>query len=106
MRSWMWSSSLSAWEIIHCSGSIKQLYPKPFRLSSTSKPDVMIDFARVGLLIVVLMFSVQANERAKSLVREKCLRGQRALVKRGEGEVRKVMVGMPELPQDLDCDSN
>lgn len=37
----------------------------------TSKPDVMLDFARVGLLIAMLMFSVQANERAKAVIIQK-----------------------------------
>lgn len=37
----------------------------------------MIDFARLGLLIVVLAFSVQANERAKRVIEERRL--QRAL---------------------------
>ncbi|MEJ1237870.1 hypothetical protein WBG78_07075 [Chryseolinea sp. T2] len=31
----------------------------------------VLDFARLALLIVVLTFSVQANERAKRLVRER-----------------------------------
>lgn len=31
----------------------------------------MIEFARLGLLIVILAFSVQANERAKKFVRER-----------------------------------
>ena len=33
----------------------------------------VLDFARLALLIVVLTFSVQANERAKRLVRERRL---------------------------------
>ena len=31
----------------------------------------MIEFARLALLIVILAFSVQANERAKEVVRER-----------------------------------
>lgn len=34
---------------------------------------LMIEFARVGLLITMLMFSVQANDRAKRIVRERRL---------------------------------
>lgn len=32
-----------------------------------------IEFARVGLLITMLMFSVQANDRAKRIVRDRRL---------------------------------
>ena len=40
----------------------------------------MIHFARLGLLLAVLAFSVNANEKAKAAVRERALREKQPIV--------------------------
>ncbi|MGC3947678.1 MAG: hypothetical protein QM762_24775 [Chryseolinea sp.] len=44
----------------------------------------LLDFSRLTLLIVVLAFSVQANERAKRIVRERRIQREQRMTKRME----------------------
>lgn len=53
----------------------------------------VLDFARLTLLIVVLAFSVQANERAKRIVRERRVLREQPRERSRQPEARQLPVG-------------